>query len=123
MLKFLRRFKYFDLPLQWAIFLLSLAGLTILYSTSLAGDNLTLVWRQAVFLLIGIAGFIFLSVFDYHTLAKANRLVYVLFILLLLYLLVFGSLIRGGRRWINLGFFNFQPAEFMKLVMILGLAR
>jgi rod shape determining protein RodA len=123
LLNFLSKFKYFDSPLQWCVLLLSLAGLTILYSTTLSSDSASVFYRQLVFFVIGLVGFIFLSFFDYHTLAKANRIIYVLFVVLLVYLLVFGSLIRGGRRWINFGFFNFQPAEFVKLVIILALAR
>ncbi len=56
-------------------------------------------------------------------LAKANRIIYVVFILLLVYLEIFGTVIRGGTRWLDLGFFRFQPAEFVKLVVIFGLAR
>src|SRR6185436_7075488 len=44
-------------------------------------------------------------------------------ILLLIYLLFFSSLIRGSHRWIDFSFFRFQPAEFSKIVVILGLSR
>jgi len=123
MLKFLSRFKYFDLPLQITTGLLIVVGLALLYSTSVAGDTTGTFWRQLVFLALGLAGFFFFSFFDYHTLAKSNRTLYVIFILLLVYLLFFASFIRGGKRWINFGFFNFQVAEFVKIVVILGLAR
>jgi rod shape determining protein RodA len=36
--------------------------------------------------------------------------------------LVAGTSIGGGRRWINLGAFQFQPSEFAKLLLIVGLA-
>jgi len=121
---FFNKFKSFDVPLQIATGLLILAGMALLYSISLAGDTGTgLFWRQMIFLVIGIIGYFFFSFFDYHTLAKTNRVLYVILVILLIYLLVFGTLIRGGRRWIDFGFFRFQPAEFAKLVVILGLAR
>jgi len=123
MLSFLNRFKYFDIPLLFATILLMVAGGAILYGTTLSGDSGGIFWRQLVFFAVGLAAFLFFSFFDYHTLAKANKIVYVVFIGLLLYLEIFGSIIRGGRRWINVGFFNFQPAEFIKIIIILGLAR
>src|SRR6185369_3497117 len=61
--------------------------------------------------------------FDYHTLAKGNRAFYVVLVIILIYLLVFGSIIRGGRRWIDLSFIRIQPAEFAKVIILLGLAR
>lgn len=123
MIAFLNKFKYFDTPLQIATLLLLLAGLALLYSTTIGSDSSVVFLRQLIFLALGLAAYLFFSFLDYHTLAKANRVTYVVFIALLVYLIVFGVLIRGGRRWINLGFFNFQPAEFVKLVIILGLAR
>ncbi len=123
MLKFFSRFKYFDLPLLTSMFLLIVVGMALLYSTSVTTGATTVFWRQVAFLGIGLVGFFFFAFFDYHTMAKANRVFYVVFVFLLVYLLVFGSAVRGGRRWIDLGFFNLQVAEFVKLIVILGLAR
>ena len=43
---------------------------------------------------------------------------------LLLFVFVFmaGTVSRGSRRWIDLGFFRFQPSEFGKLLVVLALA-
>lgn len=122
-MSFFHRFKYFDQPLQIAALLIITAGLALLYSTSLSGDSTSLFWRQVVFFAAGLVAFLFFSFFDYHTLTKTNRVIYVVFILVLIYLIFFGSVIRGGRRWIDFGFFRFQPAEFVKIAVILGLAR
>lgn len=123
MLKFFSRFKYFDVPLLISLVLLALGGLAALYSISLSGGSTALFWKQLAFLGLGIVGFLFFSFFDYHTLAKANRFAYLIIIGVLIYVLIFGSIVHGGRRWIDFGLFNFQPAEFVKLVVILGLAR
>ncbi len=123
MFSFFKRFKHFDIPLLATTLLLSLAGIAILYSTTLSESSNSLFYRQVLILLVGLGISIFLSVMDYHTLAKANRIIYVVFILLLVYLEIFGTVIRGGTRWLDLGFFRFQPAEFVKLVVIFGLAR
>jgi rod shape determining protein RodA len=120
---FFSKIKYFDIPLIVTAGLLMMVGLALLYSISVYGDSLALFWKQCMFFVIGAGLFFFFSFFDYHSLAKANRYVYILFVFLLTFLLLFGSHIRGGKRWLDLGFFNFQVAEFTKIVIILGLAR
>ena len=35
---------------------------------------------------------------------------------------VLGSAARGSTRWINVGFFTFQPSEFGKLLFVLAIA-
>ncbi len=120
---FFRKFKYLDLPLLMAIFLLSFAGCALLYSTSYSSEVLNIFWRQVIFLGLGWLLFIFFCFFDYHTLAKNQRWYYVLLLIGLIYVLFFGQTVRGGNRWINLWIFNFQPAEFAKIVCILGISR
>lgn len=123
MFNFLNRFKYFDVPLLVCTLLLVAAGLATLYATTLSDASSGIFYRQLVFLCIGLAAFLFFSFFDYHILAKTNRIIYVVLVSLLLYLTAFGSLIRGGRRWVDFGITRFQPAEFVKFTVILGLAR
>lgn len=123
MLNFLKKIKYLDVPLLAATVLLLISGLTLLYSSLVESGNLGVFYKQLIIVLIGLIGFSFLAFFNYHSLSKANKIFYVILILVLLYLLFFGTDIRGGRRWIDFGFFVFQPAEFIKFVIILGLAR
>ncbi len=123
MLNVFRKFKYIDVPLLVTTLLLIVAGLAVLYSTSVTSQNLGVFYKQAIYAGIGLAAFFFFSFFDYKTLAKTNRIIYPLIVLVLIYLLIFGSVIRGGKRWVELPFFNFQPAEFVKIIVILGLAR
>jgi len=111
------------MPLQITMGLLLITGLTLLYSTTIGANSSSIFWRQVLFTAMGLIAFFVFSFFDYHTLAKANRVSYVIFFILLIYLLVFGSDIKGSRRWIELGFFNFQVAEFTKIAIILGLSR
>lgn len=123
MLRFLAKFKYFDVPLVVAALLLVISGLALLYSVSLTSGQTDLFFKQLLFLCGGLLGFFFFAFFDYHTLAKANRVAYVAMALLLTYVLIFGRFARGGRRWFDLGLFSIQLAEFAKVVVILGLAR
>lgn len=117
------RIKHFDIQLLLASSLLLLIGLVLQYAISVSGNTMEIFYRQLVFALIGVLAFIFFAYYDYRRLAKINRWVYVALILSLVYLLLFGGLIRGTTGWIELGFFNLQPAELAKIIIILGLAR
>ena len=88
MFRFFNRFKYFDVPLLLATLLLVIAGLAILYATTLSEPTRGVFYRQLLFLVLGFGAFLFCSFSDYHAIAKANRVIYVVLVSLLLYLLV-----------------------------------
>lgn len=123
MFKLLNRFRHFDVPLIIATLLLSLAGVAILYGTTLSDPTKSIFYRQLIFLAIGLSAFVFISFFDYHILAKTNRVIYIIILAILAYTLLFGFVSHGSRRWLDLGVGSFQAAEFAKLSIILGLAR
>lgn len=80
-------------------------------------------WRQLLFAGIGLAVYFFFSFYDYQSLSKVSKYGYIAILLLLIFVLVFGREIKGSTRWIDLGFFQLQPAEFAKIVVIVGLSR
>jgi rod shape determining protein RodA len=53
---------------------------------------------------------------------RLYRAIYVAFIGVMGFVLVFGAATRGSKRWINIGFFTFQPSEFGKVLLALTLA-
>ncbi len=122
-MKFLSLFKYFDGPLLLATVLLLASGLTLMYTSSLANPSLSIFWRQLIFACGGMVALGFMVMYNYHTLARINRVTYIILLLLLVFVLVFGRSIRGSARWIDLGFFRLQPAEFAKLVVVIALSR
>lgn len=80
-------------------------------------------WRQVIYALGGVVIYLFFAFYDYHRLAKFNRISYFITLALLIFVLLFAREIKGSTRWIDLGFFQLQPAEFAKIVVILGLSR
>ena len=102
--------------------LLLLFGLLMIYSTSLE-SNLNLFKRQLVFAIIGLPIMFFLTFYDYKHLKKATGIIYLVTLLSLIFVLFVGENIRGSTRWINVGFFNLQPAEFAKLAMVIIMAK
>lgn len=109
---------------------LSLFGLMMIYNASsfeafqVFGDKFFYVKNQAVSALIGII-LLFLAVF--FPLKKLKNLAVPLMIVNIVFLVLvlipgIGTKIMGARRWINLGTFNFQPSELLKLNLCVYLA-
>ncbi len=117
--------KNFDWVMFASILLLVCFGLAEIYSVALGrgGTDLLNFKKQILFIAIGFFLLFFFAVFDYHNLRSFGNYFYVLGAAILLAVLFFGQTIRGTRGWFSFGGFNFQPVEFVKLVLILFLAR
>ncbi len=112
--------KRTDWKLYVLIAILLLAGLTSLLST--AHDFF---YRQLIWIGIGLACMCGLLFADLRSFFSSKNVVYgfygIVNILLVVTLLV-APRIQGNRAWIVVGSFQFQPAEFAKLAVILLLA-
>jgi rod shape determining protein RodA len=76
------------------------------------------------FLAVGLVLLFLISMVDYHDLIEAVPWLYGLFLGLLLAVHLVGTTVLGAKRWIKLpGGIHFQPSEWMKLVLILSVAR
>jgi rod shape determining protein RodA len=78
--------------------------------------------KQCYFFLIGFGAILVILAFDYQDLHHWNYVFYVIVVGLLAAILVIGKTAGGAQRWINLGFFNLQPSELAKLMLVITLA-
>lgn len=111
---------------------LMLIGAVFVYSATMSNEAAaTVAWyrqswvRQLVWYGLGAGGAAAVCLVDYRTVARWALVVYWATILLLIAVLVPGIGTThgwGARRWIDLGFFQFQPSEFAKLAFILSQA-
>ncbi len=122
MKSFFGSIKYFDIILFGSSILLLLLGLLMIYSTTLESES-NLLLRQGLVAIVGLGGMFTLAFFDYRNLKKVTGGVYLVILGLLIAVLFVGENIRGSARWIDLGFFNLQPAELTKLAMIIITAK
>ncbi len=120
-------------PIDWSIvgvmLVLSCIGVIMVGSASIAiaekrfGLELRYAMQQIVFLLGAFALSVFIiqrTTLDWW---RDNRGALLLGAMaLVMAALVFGREINGAKRWISLGFFNLQPSEFLKLVVIIFMA-
>lgn len=111
---------------DWLTYLITLpilgAGLISIYSFT--GDN-SLFYKQLIWLPIVLGASLIVSIIDTRLLRNSYFIafIYGAVILMLVSLFAFGSKLNGARGWFNLGFFAFQPADLMKLILILVLAK
>ena len=87
-----------------------------------AGDPEYYVVRQSIFAFIGAVGLVAALLIDPDYYRRYRKVIYALMIFLLLVVMALGADVRGSTRWIDFGFFRFQPSEFGKLLLALFLA-
>lgn len=112
---------HIDPPLLVLLLLLSAIGLFILFSAS--NGNALIVEKQAIrftFAFIVMLIFAQISPQRYHQWAPW---IFAIGLILLIIVLFAGRMDKGARRWLDFGFFNFQPSEIMKLALPIVLAR
>lgn len=115
----------YDWAFVVAILFLLAFGLIAIYSLSLEAERegFNNFQKQIVFLIIAIGFFVLFSMIDYRIWQSYSGLLYMAGVLLLVAVLLFGVNIRGTTGWFNFGIFNIQPAEIMKLFLIISLAK
>ena len=94
------------------------------FSFYLTKDTYSLVIRQSLFYLIGIIIVFVLLKIKPEKLFKYSFYIYIANILLLVLVLMFGKEVNGTKAWFNIPIIGtFQPSEFMKIGLILYLAK
>ena len=117
-----RLYYHLDWLLLAAIVIVSLMGIAMIYSATQAVTP-RLYLSQVYALGLGLLALVVALSIDYRTLADKSHWIFVGIVLLLLYVMFFGAVRQGARRWIPLGAFNLQPSEFAKLAVALVLAK
>jgi len=110
---------------------LTIIGLVFVLSSSFVlanhrfNDPFYFFKRQLLFANIGFIGMIAISKFNYKAYKKhATTFLIISFIMLALVLVPGIGMVRGGARsWVGIGAFSLQPSEFMKLSLIIFLAK
>jgi rod shape determining protein RodA len=104
-----------------AILIVSFGLITM---STFIGDNFFFE-KQLVSLTVAIAAFFVATRMDTDMLKRTNVLVALFFILcgILIFLFGFGTIAKGAQSWFQVGLFAFQPADAMKLLLIIVLAK
>ena len=109
---------------DWILFgtmlLLAVFGLIMIYSAT-RSTGVVSMERQMIFVAAGVIIFLVTSFIDYREHRHLSPYLYGVVILLLIGVFFFPER-NGARRWIDLPFFDLQPAELAKVIVVLALA-
>nr|WP_196139655.1 rod shape-determining protein RodA [Aliikangiella sp. G2MR2-5] len=109
-----------DMPLIAGLLVLIGFGLLVLYSAS--GESQAQLNRQVVRLTLAFGAMFFLAWIPPRIYQKWTPFIYAFGVLLLIGVILFGDKGKGAQRWLDFGFFRFQPSEIMKLAVPMMLA-
>ncbi|MFH2105229.1 MAG: rod shape-determining protein RodA [Parcubacteria group bacterium] len=126
MFQIVKHLRKLDWLLLAAVILLISLSIVLIYSTSgsTAGEfDFSNLHKQVIFVALGLLFFTLASFFDYQLLKNYAYTLYIIMIVVLVGVLVFGTEIRGTRGWFTFGSFQVQPAEIAKVVLLIILAR
>ncbi|MCK5640355.1 MAG: rod shape-determining protein RodA [Gammaproteobacteria bacterium] len=116
----LLRRLHLDMPLLLGLLALSAVGLIMLYSSG--GQDLDLVLRQSIRLAVAFTVMFFIAQISPTTLLRWSPWLFGIGLALLLAVLLLGVEGKGAQRWLDLGFFRFQPSELMKVAVPMMIA-
>ncbi len=118
-------FRDFDWALLAMVLVLCTLSVFEIYSATLHTRYTGFHTKQVFWIAGGLAGMFLFAKIDYHKLIDFTPWIYGIFLFLLGIVLIpgIGHKALGARRWIKLGPILFQPSEWVKLVLILAVAR
>jgi rod shape determining protein RodA len=117
------RARDFDWVLLAIVLLLSVISVFEIYSATLHTKFAGFETKQLLWLGGGLFAMIVVSAVDYHKLLGVVHWIYGFCLISLLAVMVVGQKVLGARRWIRVGSIHFQPSEWVKLVLIVAVAR
>jgi rod shape determining protein RodA len=121
-----RLIENFDWSIIWVLLGIIAIGLLSIYSALYtqirANPTHNLFIKQLIWLAIGFSVLACSLMVDYQKLRAASIWLYVIVVVALALVLVIGREVNGSRRWLEILGFQFQPSEFMKIVIVIALA-
>jgi len=120
-----RLFIHFDWTLMGIALALASIGILNLYSATakmeMSGTPLYL--KQIFWLLIGLTLLVTIAFIEYRFYSDFAYIVYSIAVFLLIVVWGYGIITSGAQRWVKIGPLSFQPSEFVKISLILALAK
>jgi len=120
-----RLFIHFDWILVGFVLAIASIGILNLYSATakieISGSPLYL--KQIFWVLIGLAIMVTTAFIEYRFYSDVGYIAYSIALFLLIVVLGYGMITSGAQRWVKIGSLSFQPSEFVKIALIMALAK
>jgi rod shape determining protein RodA len=119
---FVRRLDWILIGSVGALVAYGLWAITDITRHDVVGDERYYLTRQAVYVAMGTVALVAAVLIDPDLYRRRWRVIFggTSFLIVIVYLQ--GEAIRGSKRWLDIGFFKFQPSEFGKFLFVLALA-
>jgi rod shape determining protein RodA len=117
----LLRKLHVDIPLLIGLLLVCVSSFMILYSAS--GQEMAILSRQAARMGFAFVLMVALAHVNPDQFYRYSLILYCFGVALLAAVLIFGHVGKGAQRWLDLGFFRFQPSEMIKITTPMMIAR
>ncbi|WP_201779748.1 rod shape-determining protein RodA [Oxobacter pfennigii] len=117
--------RNFDFGLVINILLICIIGIVTIASATQAfsgGTNRYFI-QQIVWVLFGLCLLVVTTAIDYNTYRMYHKVIYFGNVIMLLLVVLVGKVTNGATSWFGIGSFGIQPSEFMKISMIIMLAK
>jgi rod shape determining protein RodA len=121
-LSLLEKLRLLSWPFVLVVAMVAAIGYGMLYSAS-GGAHDPWAWRHGVRFGLGLSAMLTVALIDVRLWYRLAYVGYGMALLALIAVEVNGQISMGAQRWIDLGLFQLQPSEVMKLALILALAR
>ncbi len=118
----LRRLDWLLVGATFALLAFGLWAISGITAHDIPGNASYFLMRQGVYAAVGMAGGIALLFVDPEVYCRHRRAIFGGTVAVMLLVLLAGKVSRGSTRWLDVGFFRFQPSEFGKLLFVLFLA-
>jgi len=112
-----------DWPLIAVVALISGIGLLNLYSAVYRTPHLSKFNQQLYWSIVGWVMFMAITALDYRNLLRLAWIVLAFSVVAMLAVVIVGKTSKGAQRWLNFGFARVQPTEFVKIAVILAMAK
>ncbi len=122
MMSFSEKLSRFSLVLFIPMCIVLLFSVIVLFSAG-GGSWTPFALSQLLKIFVGMVIFFLVSFSNIKTWIKSAYTIYAIVLILIILVTFIGDVGMGAQRWLSLGFINIQPSEFIKIALVLALAR
>ncbi len=122
MMTFSEKLSRFSVALFIPMCLVLAISIVVLYSAG-GGAWQPFALSQLVKILLGFIVFFFAAFSNIKTWIKSAYMIYAIALIMIILVTFVGHTGMGAQRWLNLGIIHIQPSEFIKIALVLALAR